>query len=147
MAAVDPFLTSLWDQATASAAHTDELLAQAGVQRSESASMDEVDQWVRDAIATMDQARQDNALRVCDHLTSIQPMAVLAEAPRRVVCWSCYTEARAVRACLRCGCPAGTASLLGGVESLVRGPAVLYSRMLCMPCAYPASPGGTFGSG
>ncbi|MEV8328861.1 hypothetical protein [Kitasatospora sp. NPDC056731] len=109
--------------------------------------MEEASQWVRDATTTMDQARQDGTLRLRAHLTSIQPMALLTEDPRRVVCWPCYTEARATRTCSTCGSPAGSASLLGGVESIVRGPAVLYSRVICASCADLGHLVGTFGNG
>ncbi|MFD0399777.1 hypothetical protein ACFVHI_17095 [Kitasatospora sp. NPDC127121] len=102
---------------------------------------------MRDATTTMDQARQDGRLRLCAHLTSIQPVALLTEAPRRVVCWPCYTEARATRTCSTCGSLAGSASLPGGVESIVRGPAVLYSRVICAPYADLGHPVGTFGNG
>ncbi|MFJ5070273.1 hypothetical protein ACIQC7_28070 [Kitasatospora sp. NPDC088556] len=143
----DPFLTSLYDQIEASSAHGSALLAADGRQVRGPITMAEAEPWTVDLIAAMSRHRRDGTLRCCVHVTGIQPAAILAEQPDVILCWECYRASTATRVCLSCGRFAGSASRFGGVEESVRGIGLLYSRMLCMPCVRPASPGGTFGSG
>ncbi len=107
---------------------------------------DETVAWVQEIKAALGLAVQDRKLKRCSHMNAPQASVVLAEDPRQVLCWSCYEAAREYRTCVTCKKPAGTSSLLGGLETVMRGPALVYSRVLCMPCGpKPAPVTGTFG--
>ncbi|MEV0188381.1 hypothetical protein AB0I39_07595 [Kitasatospora purpeofusca] len=145
--AADPATTALFDQVDASRLHTEALLAADGRRLTGTVSTDQAPPWLAAARAAHVGAGRDGTLRTCAHTTGIQPAAVLAEIPDRIVCWDCYKAAQAHRTCLACGRPAGSTSLLGGVEDARIGLATLYSRVLCTPCADPTTPAGTFGNG
>ncbi|MEV7927223.1 hypothetical protein [Kitasatospora sp. NPDC088264] len=142
----DPALTAIDDQLTAASADIDQLLTVAGVRRGPAVDIGAAPAWVQTSIAAMGRAIDDGTLQVCRHLTGPQPCALQAEVPTRMICLTCFAQARAYRTCASCGAPAGAPPPYGGVEDLMRVWVVLHSRVLCMSCARPTGIGGTFGS-
>ncbi|MFF1788300.1 hypothetical protein ACFVX9_17805 [Kitasatospora sp. NPDC058243] len=137
----DPALTAIDDQLAAASVDVDRLLAGAGVRSGPDLDIAAAPAWVQTSIAAMGRAIEDGTLQVCQHLIGPQPCAVRAEVPTRLVCLSCFAQARAYRTCASCGAPAGAPPPGGGVEDLMRVWVVLHSRVLCMSCASPADPG------
>ncbi|MFF7455454.1 hypothetical protein [Kitasatospora sp. NPDC008115] len=143
----DPSQIAVTDQLRAAGDHAERLLIASGRPAPVRTTPDRAAPWFRETRAVMLRAEEDGTLRHCGHLAAPQPTVVLAEAADRLVCWDCYTKAQALRGCHICGGPAGTRSLYGGVEAVIRGPAAVYSRVICRACAEPAGPRGTFGNG
>ncbi|MET8700443.1 hypothetical protein ACFVUH_14635 [Kitasatospora sp. NPDC058032] len=143
----DPAGLAVTDQIRAAGDHAERLLIASGRPAPVRTTPDRAAPWFHETRAVMLRAEADGTLRHCDHLAAPQPTAILAEAADRLVCWDCYTRAQALRSCHICGGPAGTKSLYGGVEAVIRGPAAVYSRVVCRSCAEPAGPRGTFGNG
>ncbi|MFE7563379.1 hypothetical protein [Kitasatospora sp. NPDC057500] len=142
-----PSRIAVTDQTRAVGDHAERLLIASGRPAPVRTTPDRAAPWFRETRAVMLRAEEDGTLRHCGHLTAPQPAVVLAEAADRLVCWDCCTEAQALRSCHICGRPAGTGSLYGGVEAVIRGPAAVYSRVVCRACAEPAGPRGAFGNG
>lgn len=132
------------DQALAGGREARDLLARDGVRVTSVGPREGGPDWYHETLAALQQANRDKTVTTCPHLIGAQPTVVLAEAPTRMICWTCYERARAARTCHPCGRAAGTRSPHGGIEARVAGVAVVYSRILCPPCAGPAAPGGTF---
>ncbi|BAJ30471.1 MULTISPECIES: hypothetical protein [Kitasatospora] len=112
---------------------------------------DSAPKWKRDILTVLAAADAAGVLRTCPHLPEkAQACAVLAEAPDILVCLLCYRELTPRRVCPDCKGPSGSASAEGGVEDVITGPTMIYSRMRCARCARsapaPTAPGGTFGS-
>ncbi|MER7707257.1 hypothetical protein ABTX81_30690 [Kitasatospora sp. NPDC097605] len=137
------------DRVHAGSQHAEALLLKAGTRVTSHNTPQDSPRWYQDTLAALQQAGRDGTASKCPHLAHPQPTALLAEQPDKLLCWNCYEQSRPVRRCHLCKAPAGTQSLHGGIESVVRGPAVVYSRILCPSCANPGptEPAGTFGNG
>ncbi|GAA3056396.1 hypothetical protein GCM10020229_80190 [Kitasatospora albolonga] len=145
----NPGLAAFEDQIRAADAHAAGFLAGQGRGLETAMPAALAPAWQREAVATMDAARKRDALKACRHLTNAPaPAAILVEAPHVLHCLDCYARRDADRRCSECGRLAGRLSLEGGLEDVIRGPVVIWSRVRCARCARSATaPGGTFGNG
>ncbi|MFC8450259.1 hypothetical protein [Kitasatospora sp. NPDC057223] len=144
-----PASIAMDDQLYAAGAHAARWLEETGRGSGVKVPADQEVRWQRDAVAAMKAATADGTLDCCDHLRAgLEPVVVHAERPWLLLCRSCHVEAMAGRTCLDCGRPAGTSSLLGGVEEMVRSAVAVYSRVRCHDCQRQDNAvSGTFGPG
>ena len=130
-----PAVTALDDQLHAAGAHAARWLEETGRGSGVAVPEGQVVQWQRDAVTAMKAATAAGTLACCPHLrAALEPVVVHAEHPGMLLCRSCHAVAMVDRTCLDCGQPAGTSSLLGGVEEMIRSAVAVYSRVRCPGC-------------
>ncbi|WP_280694273.1 hypothetical protein [Kitasatospora sp. GAS204B] len=132
---MNPAEVALHDQIRAASADAAGLGATEGWGTPRKVAIDQAPQWYRTASATMQQALATGELTFCSHLNGgPQPVALLAEEPKRWYCLPCFRRAQATRRCLGCGVFAGELTQTGGHEDVIQGPVVTYSMVRCLPC-------------
>lgn len=132
---MNPADVALQDQIRAASADAAGLGVAEGWGAPRKISVEQAPQWYRTASATMQQALASGELTYCAHLDGgPQPVALLAEEPKRWYCLPCFRRAQATRRCLGCGAPSGELTPRGRHEDVIQGPVVTYSMVRCPAC-------------